>query len=385
MRGMKQSPVVFFLNASVSSGCDYATQTMRIVARSNPVYGICLGDVVSLFQFFLDKEKWIVRSTHGVILIRPVSLIPGLRFRIVRQLTYMMVAALVRIFVDLKYPSTRKFLWYFEPFHISLLRSMFWNYDSIYDCVDYFPGFHDSAKKEHAILARRSTYLFANSLPLARDLRRIRPDVTLVPLGFARDLFRKVRVSKVTPNKRAWTVGYIGSISARMDFALLSEVVRQLPDVSFVFVGQMERNVFGSKDDTEQSFRALRQNANVSWVPGIKKTDVPLFISRFDIGCVPYRTSLAFNRYAFPMKVLEYFALGRPVISTRILSFHDYVRDGLVTQSVTAAEFVRAIRRIRRLGWSRYDQHRQVREARRNSWERKISVIMQILSKRTNV
>lgn len=377
---MKQSPIIFLFNSPIDSGCDYVMQTMRIVARRNPVYGLCLGDVISLPNYLMEKDKWIVRKTHGATIIRPVSMFPGLRFRFVRQVTYILAALALRLFIDIKHQPARRFLWYFEPFHIPTLLNLFGNYQTIYDCVDYYPGFHDVARKEHAKLMHQSTYVFANSKVLARALHKFRSDVVLVPQGFASDVFHGVRVSPVVPNKRTYTVGYIGSISARMDFSLLKKVTRKLPDVSFVFVGGKESNVFGIHDDAQQAFRSLCQNSNVTWVPEVAKARIPMYLARFDVGFVPYRADSTFNRYAFPMKVLEYFALGRPVISTNILSLHDYVRGGLVTQADAADAVVRAIRYYRSHGWNSHNQKLQVAEAKRNAWENKVDTIMTTLS-----
>lgn len=378
---MKQSPVIFLFNSPIGNGCDYVMQTMRIVARRNAVYGLCLGDVISLPNYLMGEDKWIVRKVHGATIIRPVSVFPGLRFRFVRQLTYVLTAFAVRLFVDIKHRPSRKFLWYFEPFHIPVLRNLFWKYQTIYDCVDYYPGFSDVARREHAALMRQSTYVFANSKVLVRALQKFRSDVVSVPQGFASDMFRGLPIPPVVPNKRIFTVGYIGSISARMDFSLLKKVICKLPEISFIFVGSIEFNVFGIHDDAQQAFRSLCQNPNVTWVPGVAKARIPTHLSRFDLGIVPYRTDIAFNRYAFPMKVLEYFALGRPVISTNIMSLRDYARDGLLTQAITADAVVRAIRYYRNHGWNSRSQKRQAAEAKRNAWEHKVDKIMTTISR----
>jgi hypothetical protein len=41
-------------------------------------------------------------------------------------------------------------------------------------------------------------------------------------------------------------------------------------------------------------------------------------IANYDVGVIPYKSSLSFNRFSFPMKLMEYFYLGMPVLSTDI-------------------------------------------------------------------
>lgn len=113
----------------------------------------------------------------------------------------------------------------------------------------------------------------------------------------------------------------------------------------------------------------------------MEKRRIPTYLSQFDLGIAPYRMDNAFNRYAFPMKVLEYFALGRPIISTNIMSLRDYARHGLLTQAITADEVVRAIPYYRNHGWNSCNQKRQAAEAKRNVWEHKVDKIMTTISR----
>src|SRR3989338_5642624 len=322
---MKQSPIIFLFNSPLGSGCDYVVQTMRIVAKDFSVYGVALGDIISLPRFLLSKDKWIVKKVYGTYVVRPISLIPGIRFRFVRMIAYAATSMLLRIYIDIAYFSLRKFLWFFEPFHIPPLLYLFLGYRTIYDCVDYFPGFHEGAKREHNKIMHRATHVFANSEPLSEKLYVSRPDVITVPLGFAEKLFKSVRFSPGRPKKPP-VVGFIGNISSRIDFPLLNTVVRRLPNVQFILVGGFETNVFERKDRTGESLRLLRQRPNVRWISGVSKQLIPRVLSQIDIGIIPYRTNMAFNLFSFPMKVMEYFALGKPVVTTDIVALRPYAR-----------------------------------------------------------
>lgn len=373
---MKQEPVLFLFNSPLSSGCDYVLQTARIVSSAHPAYGISLGDILFLPRLVLNKDRWVVRTIGGSVMVRPVSLLPGVRFRFVRMLTYATTALGVRIYLALRYRDTKKIFWFFEPFHIPPLLGILKGYTTLYDCVDYYPGFSPAAKHEHEICVRKADYVFANSVPLALQLRKSRRDTKVVPLGFAPELFSAFRVVPGGTNKQSFTVGYIGSISDRIDFPLLVHIVKKMPDVQFMFVGPVERNVFGNTDAADKQLQLLRRYANVTWMPSVSKGRIPSVLKRIDAGLIPYRSSLPFNRFSFPMKTFEYFAAGKPVLSTDIEALKPYQKNGLVYIISTAHQGITAIRALKRNGWNHSKQTMQRRAVLHHTWERKVREIL---------
>lgn len=375
---MNNVPVIFLFNSPIASGCDYVTQTMRLVAKKHPSFGLALGDVIFFPKLFTEREPWVVRSLRGSIIIRPISVLPGVRFRWVRMATYIVYALFLSLFMVLRYFGNKRVVWFFEPFHLPPLLRIFQSYVSIYDCVDYYPGFSEAAEREHVMLMRRATYVFANSLPLLDQLKKMRKDVRAVPLGFSDRLFT-TSSSTVEQSKNIFTVGFVGSISDRIDFPLLQHVVAALPRVCFVFVGAKEVGVFGRKDNVERSFDLLLKHKNVRWINGVAKERVPSVLQGIDIGIIPYREHKLFNRYSFPMKTLEYFSVGRPVVATDIVALRQYEALGLLTIARTPGAFVQAIRSLYATGWDPSHQKRQRQHAKKHTWAKKINAIVSVI------
>ena len=352
---------------------------MRIVSIQHQVYGIALGDIVSFSRWFAGHDRWVVRRIYGATIIRPIALVPGIRFRWVRLFTYCGYACLLRLYLALVYPGNRKRLWFFEPFHMPILLTVFSGYTKIYDCVDYFPGFNAQTKREHDIVMARASYVFANSGSLAKKLKQTRSDVFRVPLGIAEELFHK-RPSPIRPKKKTFIVGYIGSISDRIDFPLLRIIVQRLPDVRFEFVGPMEPNVFDTRGQAMNEMKQILHFSNVHWERWVSKNEIPEFLARVDVGLIPYRVDTDFNRYCFPMKTLEYFAMGRPIVTTNIAALAVYSQKGLVRIAQNANEFIRAIQFYRTNGWKQKQQQTQRLEAARHSWKNKVNMIISVLN-----
>jgi glycosyltransferase involved in cell wall biosynthesis len=373
---MNSASIIFIFNSPLSSGCDYVIQTMRIVAKKNFVYGIALGDIISFPKWLFSNDRWVVRKTDGAIVIRPISFLPGIRFRMVKLLSYVVVIAGVRLWMECKHIGQKKIIWFFEPFYISQLLFLFKGCTTLYDCVDYYPGFNDLAKTEHARILPRATHVVANSIPLATQLRKTRPDVQVVPLGFAHELFDKVPPHEGSSHMLQMTVGFVGGISDRLDFALLASVVKKLPDVQFVLVGPIEVDVFGRIGHVQSLFGQLLEEKNVTWNGQVAKKQISKIISQFDVCLIPYRVDNLFNKYSFPMKTLEYFALGKPVVSTDILSLRKYHQNKLLRIISGPDEFAQAVKSIRDEGWGVDMQKKQRKEARAMSWQQKISTIL---------
>lgn len=383
MPSMRAPPIIFVFNASIESGCDYVVQTMRLVAKTYPLFGLALGDIIFFPKLFTEKNHWIIRVLHGSIIIRPVSLLPGVRFRWVRMITYTSYALAVKLYMTLRYFGQKKVLWFFEPFHIPTLLRIFHSYVSVYDCVDYYPGFSDEAGREHAAVMKRAACIVANSEPLTKELKKVRSDVVCVPLGFADELFSNNVLSKhVRKKRRDFTVGYIGSISGRMDFSLIEKVAVRLPTIRFVFVGPLEEHVFGARDTAANVWKRICRLKNVKWNKHVSKSDIPAILSGFDIGIIPYRVDNSFNRFSFPMKTMEYFAAGKPVISTDIHALRRYEKRRLLFIGKTPWEFTRVICKIQKYGWSMRQIQKQRDVAFFHSWKNKVATIIRLVDRK---
>jgi glycosyltransferase involved in cell wall biosynthesis len=126
-------------------------------------------------------------------------------------------------------------------------------------------------------------------------------------------------------------VGFFGGIDDHtFDVEFVKKVVDLLPQMSFVFVGNVSVNCDG-----------LLSKKNV-WMLGQKPYEqIPHYGKCFDVAIMPWKQ----NRWieaCNPIKLKEYLALGKPTVSTPFAELHRY-RD-VVYQAKTPAEFANCIR-----------------------------------------
>ncbi|MBI1193481.1 MAG: glycosyltransferase [Bacteroidetes bacterium] len=100
-------------------------------------------------------------------------------------------------------------------------------------------------------------------------------------------------------------IGYIGSFSAlRLDYPLLRIAVNEHPDKAFVFLGS------GNFDDQE-----LAARPNVHLIGPRPLVSLPDYLRGMDLTVIPFlRNTLTSSIY--PLKINEYLAAGKPVLST---------------------------------------------------------------------
>jgi glycosyltransferase involved in cell wall biosynthesis len=126
-------------------------------------------------------------------------------------------------------------------------------------------------------------------------------------------------------------IGYFGGIADhKLDLELIQKVTRLLPEFSFVFVG-----------DAPRAYRDILVHANV-WMLGQKPYEkIPHYGKCFDVAILPWRQN-RWTEAANPIKLKEYLALGKPIVSTPAFSELKSYLD-VVYEARTAEDFARAI------------------------------------------
>ncbi|MFH0750163.1 MAG: glycosyltransferase [Candidatus Gottesmanbacteria bacterium] len=368
----KHNLIIVAFYASMKSGCDYATQTIDILGKRHSVIGFALGEPITWRDIFsFGDKKRVVEEYKRYTIFRPFFVIPGQRLVFIKQMNLFVNAVLLRTFISIYHTQEKKYFWFFEPFFIPTMLRVFSSYITIFDCVDYFLTVQRPFLS-HAISAiQRATHGFVNSYTLKKQLSRHRTDISVVPLGFAYDLFCHAQRVKEKKGTKQVCIGYIGGIDERLDYKLLYNTARSLPTAIFVFVGT---NYF-SYNTAPRFFKLLYSLQNVTFIGEVSKLKIPAMIQSFDICLIPYDCKQLFNLYCFPMKTLEYFYYGKPVFATDIQELRRFNQELIIIHSYT--ELVHKIKYVMKKGWPQNIQKKQITHATRNSWEKKIHAIEQ--------
>jgi glycosyltransferase involved in cell wall biosynthesis len=146
------------------------------------------------------------------------------------------------------------------------------------------------------------------SAPRSRDvLRRWADNIEVIPNGVSPRQF-EIDVERPLDMPSAPIVGYAGSLGARIDIPLVTEVARRLPGISFVFIGQALDRSTG---------RALAAIPNVHILGDRHYSKLPHYLRSFDVAWIPHTVGNG-ESGGDPIKMYEYWAAGLEVVSTPI-------------------------------------------------------------------
>ena len=129
--------------------------------------------------------------------------------------------------------------------------------------------------------------------------------------------------------------GYTGTLHReRVDLEMVVQLARAHPSGSVVLVGPQ----YWTGDSLQH---ALKTTPNLHAPGPVAYSQIPDIMARFDVSIVPHHQS-EFVESLNPIKLWEYLAAGKPIVSTDVAGFRDYPE--LVRLARDAREFVLACR-----------------------------------------
>lgn len=370
---------------------DYELQTAIALTKKRATVIAYLANEGKTLARWLTDPSPIFEFKYGILVYRPLHILPFHRFRFIRQINNWITTKwlIYKIARTPKWKRLKKIFWTF-----SLQRSIYPDWFSsdtvkIYDCVDIFMNGHsedasDWQRDENRII-KTSDVVFTNSPVLYAQNVHVHPRVFLLPEGmFVPSLFPSFVPHSSTPRELNSIphprVLFMGNINTRLDFSAIRYVSSRLPTYSFIFVGAIDPLYSGPDHiSVAQEVRSWRKQHNVHLLPPVKKNRVASYINSSDIGFIPYDIQQSFNLYCYPMKVQEFFSQGKPIISSAIEALRPL--SPLVLMYKNRTEAVSLIKQVLSKPWPKSYQARQRRIARSNSVDNKLAKAEDILLK----
>ncbi|HVA37626.1 MAG TPA: glycosyltransferase [Candidatus Dormibacteraeota bacterium] len=246
-------------------------------------------------------------AAPGVTVIRPVVDAEGpyLASRIAPGALDLLAESLERLGVD------RPAVWLYTPM-MTELADAFPAAPLIYDCMDDLASFAFAPPEMRARereLLERADVVFCGGRSLYRARIAYGPKVHCVPSGVEFTRFAAARTVEpvVALSLLARPVlGYVGVIDERIDYEIVARIARG-ENASVVLVGPI------AKIDP----RTLPSAANLHYAGQVDYPELPRWIAGFDVALMPFALNES-TRSISPTKLLEYFAAGRPVVTTPV-------------------------------------------------------------------
>lgn len=199
------------------------------------------------------------------------------------------------------------------------------------DKVRYFPH---SVNFEHFVKASE------NTLPLPKDIRNIKHPI----------------------------IGYFGSLTDDNDKGTIEYCATKRPNWSFILIGK----VMGD-------YSRIDKLKNVYFLGPRPYKFIPNYGQCFDV-CIMNWIPHEWITYSFPIKTLEYLAMGKPVVSVRIAEVERFYSD-IISIADSKEEYLEKIEYELRND-SEEKKKRRIERVRGNTWEKRVEDISKIIEQK---
>lgn len=256
---------------------------------------------------------------------------------------------------------------------------------TIYDCIDEWAGYHapgtpgwrNTVAMDEA-LCRGSDLVFAGSRHLGRLKAPLNPETHVIEhaadfrhFNCAADP-RSAPASEIAALPKP-VIGVMGMLDKRLDLDILGHLARSRPGWTLAIVGPVLANL---------DLGPLKGMPNVHLLGPRTVAEMPACIAGFDVCLIPYVID-GFTLNIYPLKLHEYLASGRPVVTTPIPACMEH--GDLVGIADTREGFLAAVEAALRDRGPERDAAR-IAIARANTWEdrvvRKSDLVAALLARR---
>lgn len=242
---------------------------------------------------------------------------------------------------------------------------------SVYLDRDYTLGFDYWKRHGHVLeprLMKKQDLVVCNSMDFTKRALQHNPASFYIGNGANLEVF---------DNSRSWSVpddlgkrdkpliGYVGALnSMRIDIALIGEIATQRKDWDFLLIGE-----------EDQVFRmsALHDMENIRFLPKKHTDEIPAYVKHFDV-CINPQLINEITIGNFPMKIIEYLAMGRPVVATETNTMREVFSD-VSYLSQGSVGYIRAIEQALAEDIPELQELRSL-FARRYSWKALSSILL---------
>jgi ubiquinone/menaquinone biosynthesis C-methylase UbiE/glycosyltransferase involved in cell wall biosynthesis len=231
----------------------------------------------------------------------------------------------------------RPILWTYNPYSESLLGEL-GEQMAVYECVDELSAAKGLVRSKvvqelERRLLKKVDVVIVTHENLYQSKKHLAREIYLIPNGAEVDHFRKASFPDTPVAQQMKSIphpiiGFLGSVQYWIDMDLLRFLALARPDWSFALIGPIGRLAQIDK---------IRHLPNVYLLGRKPYDDLPSYLKGFDVCLNPYiLDETAMN--CSPLKLYEYLATGKPVVSVDMPEARKF--DGLISVGHSYSEIL---------------------------------------------
>ena len=151
-------------------------------------------------------------------------------------------------------------------------------------------------------------------------------------------------------NPQQFTIGYAGSLYDGRGINIILELAQIFPEIHFLLVGGNPEQV-----ESLQQKTASQNILNITFIGFVSNTQLPLYLAASDILLMPYQNTIRtfgnvgnITRWISPMKMFEYMAANRPMISSDLPVLREVLNENnaILITADNVQDWAEAIRKL---------------------------------------
>ena len=174
------------------------------------------------------------------------------------------------------------------------------------------------------------------------------------------------KYKRILNNKKP-IIGYYGALASWFDYDLIKYIAKNKKDANIVLIG--------SKYDSSFDGSGLGEYKNVHYIGVVDYNELPYYASKFDVCILPFKLN-DITKSTNPIKIFEYMALEKPIVSTDLNECRKY--DSVMVAK-TKEEFINKID-LSLKSFKKNERDNAKKIALENTWDAKALDIINALT-----
>lgn len=350
-------------------------QTNRILYMEPPATLLSVFKDRSLLYKWSLWMKGVRSAAKNIYLYSPPVILPfGNIFPWINRLNQRWTSFFVKR-IQRRLGFNKPIVWTYLPGSLELAKGL----DSsflVYDCVDEHSEFTGLISKEAVLKMEKellsfSDIVFTSAPGLYQSKKEYARNIHLVPNAADIRLFGQAELEEtIIPDDVSGLshplLGFVGVIHHWIDLDLIAYLAVQRPEWTIVLIGPVGAGV------NIDSYKVI---PNVIFLGHRDKEELPGYLKAFDV-CLNTFINNELTQSVNPLKLYEYLAAGRPVVSVDMPGVAEFA--GVIEIAGDYDSFLAAVERV--LESESPDKKQQrLMVAQEHSWENRLDRMMELI------
>ena len=311
---------------------------------------------------------------------KPLKFFPLIhKFSFLRKIiTYGLVKHIIYLLKKINYNKNDIILYIWRPEFVDMVgkfneKLLCYHIDDDYAKIS---GNNKSLILKAIDLMKKADIVFVHSKELMNIKKKYARNIHWIPNGVDFEhYYNIVKSNLIEPSDikdiKHPRIGYVGRINRKVDFDLIKYIVRERPKWSFIFIGPVNIDNLYDKN----IFLNLQREKNVYYLGSKKISELPIYISSLDVCLMCYRV-IDWVVYGYPLKMHEYLACGKPIVSANLLAVNEF--RNIIKIALTREEWIEYIED----SINENDKelfNKRINIAKNNSWDKRVGDLSNLI------